>query len=199
MDYLFTNYNEDDENELEYDYSNEEQRDMKINMEELYESKQRTDLIKLNMFNKLLKRVHTKIKTTSRQKKNNTICFFVMPEIMIGYPRYDVGECVVYIMDQLNQNGFNTKYIHPNLIIICWEHWVPEYVRKQYKMKTGIEIDERGNEVRKEEENDIFSIIKNPINFLGNNNNNNNKAQPKKTKKVAFKDINQFTTNNKYF
>lgn len=160
MDSLFTNYNRDfDDDEDEYqDYLIEENKQIKVDLEELYESKKKTDLIRLSMYNKLLQRIHQKIKTTSRQRTNNQICFFIMPEIMIGFPKYDIAEAVHYIMSQLDNNGFRTKYIHPNMIIISWAHWVPSYVRKQLKKKTGIEVDEFGQEVVQEDEDDDFKV-----------------------------------------
>ena len=39
----------------------------KINIDELYEKKRQQDLNKLSLFNKLLNRIHVKIKTISRQ------------------------------------------------------------------------------------------------------------------------------------
>ena len=47
-----------------------------LNIEDLYETKQRSDINRLNIFNKLLKKVHTRIKTASRQRNNNQFCTF---------------------------------------------------------------------------------------------------------------------------
>ena len=79
----------------------------KINIDELYEKKKNYDLSKLEIFNKLLNRVHTKIKLTSRQRLDVQYCWFAVPEIMIGVPKYDQGACISYIMDKLIDNGFN--------------------------------------------------------------------------------------------
>ena len=71
MDTLFSNYNRDFEEDGEEDYQDylmEENKQIKMDLEELYESKKKTDLIRLSMYNKLLQRIHQKIKTTSRQK-----------------------------------------------------------------------------------------------------------------------------------
>ena len=128
MDTLFSNYGKAEDEEEEEDLQAPQQ--YKIDLDELYENKKKSSLVKLSMYNKILQRIHQRIKVTSRQRKNNTICFFVMPEVMIGYPTYDIGDCLVYIMSELDSNGFKLKYIHPNLLIICWEHWVPSYVKK---------------------------------------------------------------------
>lgn len=157
MDTLFSNYGKGAaEEEDEEDY--EAPRQYKIDLDELYENKKKSSLVKLSMYNKILQRIHQRIKVTSRQRHNNTICFFVMPEVMIGYPTYDIADCLVYIMSELESNGFKLKYIHPNLLIICWEHWVPSYVRSEVKKKTGVEIDGHGNKVLTKEEKIMASF-----------------------------------------
>ena len=124
----------------------------KINLDDLYEKKREHDLSKLNIFNRLLGRIHNKIKLTSRQKHDEQFCWFVVPEMMIGVPKYDQGAAIAYIMDKLTNNGFVTKYIHPNLIFISWKHWIPHYVRSEIKKKLGYNIDGWGNIIDKKEE-----------------------------------------------
>ncbi len=53
-------------------------------------------------------------------------------------------------MNTLKDNGFNVRYFHPNTLFICWDHWVPSYVRNEIKKKTGIVIDEYGKKVEDE-------------------------------------------------
>jgi hypothetical protein len=119
----------------------------KINIDELYETKKISDLNKLALFQKILNRVHVRIKTTSRQKNNEQFCWFVVPEVIIGVPKYDQAECIAYIMDKLQENGFITRYFHPNTILISWKHWIPSYVRSELKKKTGIVINEYGEKI----------------------------------------------------
>jgi len=137
----------------------------KLNIDELYEKKRQYDLNKLELYNKILNRIHVRIKTTSRQKIDEQFCWFVVPEVIIGVPKYDQGACIAYIIDKLKENGFNVKYIHPNTLFISWQHWVPSYVRSEIKKKTGMVIDEYGNKVVDETEensngpvNDMFNI-----------------------------------------
>lgn len=127
----------------------------KINIDELYEKKRHYDMGKLELFNKILNRIHVRIKTTSRQKLNEQFCWFIVPEIIIGVPKYDQSNCIAYLMDKLKDNGFDIKYIHPNTLLISWKDWIPSYVRNEIKSKTGIVIDERGNKnEEKPSEND---------------------------------------------
>jgi hypothetical protein len=86
----------------------------RINIDELYDGKKAKDLNKLALFQKILNRVHVRIKTTSKQKTNETFCWFIVPEVIIGVPKYDQAECIAYILDKLQENGFKVQYFHPN-------------------------------------------------------------------------------------
>jgi hypothetical protein len=119
----------------------------KLNIDELYEKKRQYDLNQLALFNKILNRVHVKIKTTSRQKLDGQFCWFLVPEVIIGVPKYDQGACIAYLMEKLKENGFNLKYVHPNTLFISWLHWVPSYVRSELKKKTGIVVNEYGQKI----------------------------------------------------
>lgn len=121
----------------------------RLNIDELYQTKQKIDLNRLELFNKLLKRIHLKIKQSSKHREQLNFCSFVMPEILIGYPNYNQVECLNYVISILENDGFKCKYIHPNLLMISWNHWVPDYVRDEIKKKTGINVDSYGNKKEK--------------------------------------------------
>jgi len=124
----------------------------KINIDELYEKKRESDLKKLETYKKILNRIHVRIKTTARMTPNDKFCWYLVPEIIIGVPKYDQSACIAYLMDTLNTNGFQVKYYHPNTILICWDHWVPTYVRNEIKKKTGIKVNEFGEKIVEEDE-----------------------------------------------
>ena len=119
----------------------------KLNIDELNERKRQHDLNQLALYNKLLNRIHVRIKTTAKQKIDEQFCWFVVPEIMIGIPKYDQAACIAYLVDKLKENNFNVRYIHPNTLMISWKHFVPSYVRNEIKKKTGVIIDENGNQI----------------------------------------------------
>lgn len=124
-----------------------------INIDDLYERKKQSDLNKLALFKKMLARIHVRIKTVARTTKDN-FCWFVVPEVMLGVPRFDHAGCVAYLVHTLQTNGFRVQYFHPNMLFICWEHWVPMYVRQEIKKRTGITVDAQGRPVREETEED---------------------------------------------
>lgn len=123
----------------------------KLDLDELYTYKKQSTINTIMSYNKIIDRIHTRIKTTSRQKINNECCWFAVPEIELGTPKYDVNDCIKYIISELTENGFRVKYTHPNLLFIAWNHWVPDYVRNEYKKQTGVAIDGYGQEIKKED------------------------------------------------
>ena len=163
----------------------------KLNMDDLYEKKRQYDLSKLILFNKILNRIHVRIKTTSRQKIDEQFCWFIVPEVIIGVPKFDQASCVAYLIDKLKSNGFNVKYIHPNTLFISWLHWVPSYVRTELKKKTGIVINEYGQKIDEDlNNNKLVYESKDPNDFMFNIKNQDNitdKGKPGKKEYTPIK------------
>ena len=163
----------------------------KINIDELYEKKRQQDLNKLALFNKLLNRVHVRIRTVSRQKVDEQFCWFLVPETILGVPKYDQGACIAYLMDKLKTSGFNVRYIHPNLLFISWMHWVPSYVRTEIKKKTGIKVNEYGQRIEEEDEDEdgqktITNGSSDPNEYLLKQN-DNQRGKPQKKEYTPIK------------
>jgi hypothetical protein len=128
---------------------NEPEENNSINLDDLYERKKQYDLNTLSIYNKLLNRIHNRIKTVSRQQINEQYCWYIIPEIILGIPKFDHGACTAYLIDKLQSNGFIVRYTHPNLLLISWKDFIPSYVRDEIKKKTGVIIDSKGNKIEK--------------------------------------------------
>jgi hypothetical protein len=128
--------------------------------------------------------VHVKIRTVSRQKVDEQFCWFLVPETILGVPKYDQGACIAYLMDKLKTSGFNVRYIHPNLLFISWMHWIPSYVRTEIKNKTGIKINEYGQRIQEEEDETgqkvITTQLSDPNDYLLKQNDNQTGKPQKK-------------------
>ena len=132
----------------------------KINIDELYDRKKNTDIQKLETYNKVLNRIHVRIKLTSKRTDNKD-CWFIVPEIILGVTNFDHATCISYVIDKLKLNGFNVFYYHPNTLHISWNHWIPKYVRDEIKKKTGMIVDEYGN--HSEEKERVQKLIETPL------------------------------------
>ena len=176
---------------------------LKLNLDELYEKKQQHDMFTISSYNKILARVHTKIKLVSKQYADTYHCWYIVPEVLLGIPKYDHKDCTAYVINKLQENGFIVRYTHPNLIFISWKHWVPGYVRTEIKKKTGVTVDGYGNTLDKSTDgnnsNSQDSILTNNdssifnLNKTGSKTNQNNKD----TKKNNYRDINTYKPEGK--
>jgi len=180
----------------------------KISLDDLYKQKKQNNDNKTITYNRILKRIHTKIKLISRQKNNMCFCAYVIPEFVLGLPRYDVAACTAHIIQKLKENGFLVKYTYPNLLFISWGHYIPSYQRDQYRKQTGQTIDEHGNIISRNDFNGINSIKGNMSN-KGNKDSkrndynalllkNQNGGLSNKNKITTFKNISNYKPTGKF-
>jgi hypothetical protein len=127
----------------------EEETNGKINMDELYERQQKKDLRQVSIFNKILTRIHNKIKVTARSRVGDKHIWFVIPEYIFGEPVYQQSDCIAYLVNKLEDNKFYIRYMHPNSLFISWAHFVPSYVRTEIKKKMGLVVDDTGKVIEK--------------------------------------------------
>tara|TARA_Y100000591_G_scaffold318613_1_gene329739 strand:- start:743 stop:1321 length:579 start_codon:yes stop_codon:yes gene_type:complete len=140
--------------------NNEEYFNEKLNLDDLYKQQKITEDHKLKIYQKILTRIHNKIKYTSRMRNNSKFCVYVLPEFILGVPRYDINNCTMYVINKLSDNGFQVKYTHPNLLWISWQHYIPHYERANIKKKYGVSIDGFGNVIKKsDKKKDTNSLL----------------------------------------
>ena len=145
------------------DEINNNNDNLSVDIDNLYEKNKELELRKIEIYNKILLKIHNKIKLQSRITKNDQWCWYQIPTMLIGVPEYRFNVCINYIYDKLKTNGFSVNCYKPNLLLISWKDWVPEYVRIQIYNKLGKKIDSYGNiiepEKAEEESNNNFIIL----------------------------------------
>ena len=160
-------------------FVDEEEANRKINIDELYDKKQKKDQKQLSIFNKKLSRIHKRITHSARIKLDEKHIWFVVPEYIFGEPCYSKGDCIGYLVAKLEDNGFHVRYVYPSNLFISWLHWIPSYVRTEVKKKTGLILDERGNIIgKKEDEEDSKNDITASVNEKGQSQKNQKQYRP---------------------
>ena len=161
----------------------------KINLDDLYSTQKSIQDNKIQIYNKILSRVHKKIKVASKSRNCEKHCFFLVPEFILGIPVYNTSTCITYIIDKLLDNGFHVRYTHPNLLFISWNHYIPYHTRLDIKKKHGVNLDEFGNIVSKKNKEK-----KGPdnINLLMFNKKNEKISIQNKDMKKEYKNINTY-------
>ena len=150
-----------------------------INIDDLYDKQQQRDVRQITIFNKILNRIHKRIKATGKSKMKEQYIWFTIPEYIFGEPVYNKAECIAYIIAKLEANKFHIRYVHPNTLYVSWENWVPSYVRNEYKKRTGVTVDELGRIVSKKE-NEMIEDDNNPDSKILNTGEGNPNDKPKK-------------------
>ena len=89
-----------------------------IDMKELYSTINAKTLRRMELYDSILKKCHSRILYNSSLQR--TYCFYQIPEFVIGVPLYDVIELRKYIMNSLKTNGFELLYVEPNWLFIQW-------------------------------------------------------------------------------
>jgi hypothetical protein len=154
-----------------------------IDMEELFEKQKLRDKNRLDTYEILLERIHTRIKLTARQR-NEKWLFFQVPEFIFGRPKYDMEICIGFLIEKLTDNGFLVKYISPNVLIISWKHYVSKHERDEIFRRTGVRLDKFGKEIENKNSREKIKLedyesLKEPKPIL-------------KKKEVKYKDVNDY-------
>ena len=161
----------------------------KLNLDDLFNTQKNIEDNKIKIYQKILQRVHKKIKVTSRSRNCEKHCFFLVPEFVLGVPIYDTATCITYMIDKLIDNGFQVRYIHPNMLFISWQHYIPYHTRMELKKKRGIKIDGFGNLIKK---NKTKNNDDEDINTLMFKKKDDLSIQKKKNKDNNFKEISTY-------
>jgi hypothetical protein len=102
-----------------------------LRVSELYTKRQSRDEARLRAYNKILEQIHHRIRVMSKLPGNACYLMYTIPPFILGLPKIDMEDCVVYIIYQLRNEGFETRYSYPNLIYISWRHHEKNYILEQ--------------------------------------------------------------------
>lgn len=127
-----------------------------LNVSDLYTKRQTRDSARLQSYNKILQIIYHKIRVTSQTSNSPSSILYTIPPFILGLPRIDLEDCVVYIVYQLRMNGFEVRYTYPNLLNINWSMHEKSYLLEQSPiMQAMLESDQKRRE--EEERKAIFS------------------------------------------
>jgi hypothetical protein len=104
----------------------------------LFEDQARLDGLRLATYNRILSSVHQKIKFTSQKPASTHMCFFDVPEWQPGCPRYDVKDCILYIVWNLRHAGFNVIYMPYNRLVINWQDQSIKYYQEESPIRQAM-------------------------------------------------------------
>ena len=104
-----------------------------LNIFELQNSINKKKQNRTQIYENVLEKCHLKIKTAANQEKYE--CIYDVPQYIVGLPLYNINECMDFIINQLNENGFKVVYHFPKFLHISW------YPPKEKTIQTEIKED----------------------------------------------------------
>jgi hypothetical protein len=104
----------------------------------LFEEQARIDALRLEIYNRILGTVHQKIRATSTLPSSPQMTYFDVPEWQPGCPRFDVKDCILYIVWQLRHSGFQVMYVTPNRLIISWKEQSIQYYSEESPIRQAM-------------------------------------------------------------
>lgn len=104
----------------------------------LFEEQARIDSLRLEVYNRILGTVHQKIRATSTLPTSPQMTYFDVPEWQPGCPRFDVKDCILYIVWQLRHSGFQVMYVSPNRLIISWKEQSIQYYSEESPIRQAM-------------------------------------------------------------
>ena len=102
-----------------------------LNPAELYDKRKSKDASRLRAYNKILEQIYNRIRVLSRLPNSPCYLLYTVPPFILGLPKIDLEDCVIYLMYQLRHAKYNVRYTPPNMIYISWLHHEQSYIVEQ--------------------------------------------------------------------
>jgi hypothetical protein len=77
------------------------------------------------------RRIYNRIRTISKLPNSQCYLLYTIPPFILGLPKIDLEDCVVYIVYQLRHAGYEVRYSPPNMVYISWLHHEKSYLVEQ--------------------------------------------------------------------
>jgi len=102
-----------------------------LNPSSLYSQEAKRDATRIRIYNMVLQTIYNKVKSVARVPGNEKSLWYVVPEFIPGTPRFDVKDCIVYLVWNLRNAGYQVEYTHPNLMAISWKNHDDKYKERE--------------------------------------------------------------------
>ena len=93
----------------------------------LFDVRLKKDKARHRAYNQILEQALQKVAHSAVQPTQPTYVYYNVPPFVLGLPTLDLQDCVVYLVHQLRQQGYEVKYTYPNLLLISWGHHEQKY------------------------------------------------------------------------
>lgn len=99
--------------------------------QDLYSKRVKRDHARLRTYNQILEQIYTRIYSTSQMTGNANYIMYTVPPFVLGLPRIDMEDCIVYLVYMMRQHGYEVRFTYPNMLYISWKHHEKNYLLNQ--------------------------------------------------------------------
>lgn len=115
-----------------------------LNPADLYDRRKSKDTSRLKAYNKILEQIYHRIRTLSQLPNSPCYLLYTVPPFILGLPKIDLEDCVIYLIYQLRHASYEVRYTPPNMLYLSWMHHEQSYLRQQSPiMQSMLESAER--------------------------------------------------------
>jgi len=98
---------------------------------QLYDKRRTKDIYRLKTYNKILDQIYHRVLVTSKLPNSPCYIMYTVPPFILGLPKIDMEDCVIYLLHQLRHSKYEVRYTYPNLLYISWLHHEKSYIVDQ--------------------------------------------------------------------
>ncbi len=109
-----------------------------LSPDDLFQEQMRLDEARLVVYNRILAAIHKKIKHASSQQNSSQMTYYDVQEWQPGCPRFDVKDCILYIVWNLRNSGFKVMYVSPNRLLINWKEQSVQYYQEESPIRQAM-------------------------------------------------------------
>lgn len=102
-----------------------------LNPAELYDKRKSKDASRLRAYNKILEQIYNRIRVISKLPNSQCYLLYTVPPFILGLPKIDLEDCVIYLIYQLRHAGYEVRYTPPNMLYLSWIHHEKSYLVEQ--------------------------------------------------------------------
>lgn len=108
-----------------------DQQTPQLNPADLYDKRKSKDASRLKAYNKILEQIYNRVRVMSKLPNSPCYLLYTVPPFILGLPKIDLEDCVIYLIYQLRHAGYDVRYSPPNMIYLSWVHHEKSYLVQQ--------------------------------------------------------------------
>lgn len=89
--------------------------------------RKRKETNRTRSFDQIMELCHRRIRNIASYGGMN--CFYEIPGVLVGFPLYNLEECIQYVVEKLRGTGFLVQLLPPPQIGVVYISWDPQEIK----------------------------------------------------------------------